>query len=67
MAQAQVQILQDAPADALAIDEVRAYPVSVPLPEHARVMLGVGTTVKRDAVIVRVRTKGGLTGWGEAH
>lgn len=60
-------IAEAAPADALAIAELRAFAVSVPMPEHAQVTLGVGRTVKRDAVLVRVRSSGGLTGWGEAH
>ncbi|HUQ27667.1 MAG TPA: mandelate racemase/muconate lactonizing enzyme family protein [Usitatibacter sp.] len=29
--------------------------------------LGIGRAVKRDAVIVRVRTENGLVGWGESH
>ena len=29
--------------------------------------LGIGTAIKRDAVVVKVTTRGGLTGWGEAH
>lgn len=57
----------DVPAGALVIAEVSAFAISVPLPDHARVTLGVGRTVKRDAVIVRVRTRDGLVGWGEAH
>lgn len=57
----------DTPRGALRIAEVKAFAVSVPLPGHAQVTLGVGHTIKRDAVIVRVRTMDGLTGWGEAH
>lgn len=51
----------------LAIAEVRAFPVSFPIPKERRVALGIGTAIKRDAVIVKVTTKGGLIGWGEAH
>jgi L-alanine-DL-glutamate epimerase-like enolase superfamily enzyme len=35
-------------------------------PEH-RVALGIGTAIKRDAVLVKVTTAGGLVGWGESH
>lgn len=59
--------LDSAPRGALRLAEVTAFAVSVPLPEHAQVTLGVGRTVKRDAVVVRVRSTDGLTGWGEAH
>lgn len=59
--------LASAPRGALRIAEVKAFPISVPLPEHAQVTLGVGRTIKRDAVVTRIRTEDGLTGWGEAH
>ena len=49
------------------IAEVRAYPTSFPIPAANRVALGIGTAVKRDAVIVKVTTDEGLAGWGEAH
>lgn len=49
------------------IAEVRAFPLSFALPERFQVSLGIGKTVKRDAVLVRVRTSSGLVGWGEAH
>jgi L-alanine-DL-glutamate epimerase-like enolase superfamily enzyme len=49
------------------ITEVRAYPTSFPVdPKHA-VTLGIGRTVKRDAVIVKLVTEDGIVGWGEAH
>jgi len=49
------------------ITEVRAFPTSFPVdPKHA-VTLGIGRTVKRDAVIVKVTTEDGVVGWGEAH
>ena len=49
------------------INQVKAYPISFPIPEQHRVKLGIGQTVKRDAVLVKVTTDSGLTGWGEAH
>ncbi|HZN86825.1 MAG TPA: mandelate racemase/muconate lactonizing enzyme family protein [Burkholderiales bacterium] len=54
------------PAD-LKIAELRAYPTSFPVPPEHRVALGIGTAVKRDAVLVKVTTAGGLVGWGESH
>jgi len=56
-----------APDRALRIQELRAYPISFPIaPEHS-VQLGMGRAVKKDAVVVKVTTEGGLVGWGEAH
>ena len=49
------------------IADVKAYPVSFPIPPQNRVALGIGTAVKRDAVIVKITTDEGITGWGEAH
>src|SRR3954463_8130368 len=49
------------------ISGIRAYPTSFPIPTANRVALGIGTAVKRDAVIVKVSTDEGLVGWGEAH
>ncbi len=49
------------------ITDVKAYPTSFPIPAANRVALGIGTAVKRDAVLVRVSTDEGITGWGEAH
>src|SRR5258705_12992094 len=46
---------------------VRAYPTSFPIPAANRVALGIGTAIKRDAVVVKVTTDDGLVGWGEAH
>jgi len=54
------------PAD-LKIADVRAYPTSFPVPPEHRVALGIGTAIKRDAVVVKVTTAGGLVGWGESH
>ena len=51
----------------LRITDVRAYPTSFPIPPADRVALGIGTAIKRDAVVVKVITAGGLIGWGEAH
>src|SRR6187455_3595476 len=49
------------------IADVRAYPTSFPIPQQNRVALGIGTAVKRDAVVVKVTTDEGIVGWGEAH
>jgi L-alanine-DL-glutamate epimerase-like enolase superfamily enzyme len=51
----------------LEIVELKAYPTSFPVPPEHRVALGIGTTIKRDAVVVKVTTAGGLIGWGESH
>jgi D-galactarolactone cycloisomerase len=51
----------------LRITDVKAFPTSFPIPEANRVALGIGTAVKRDAVVVKITTSGGVTGWGEAH
>jgi L-alanine-DL-glutamate epimerase-like enolase superfamily enzyme len=51
----------------LRITDVKAFPVSFPIPPANRVALGIGTAIKRDAVVVKVTTDEGLVGWGEAH
>lgn len=51
----------------LVIRDVIAYPVSFPVNEANSVCLAVGKVVKRDAVIVKVTTECGLTGFGESH
>jgi D-galactarolactone cycloisomerase len=51
----------------LRITDVRAYPTSFPVDPKNSVTLGIGRAVKRDAVIVKVSTEDGITGWGEAH
>ena len=51
----------------LRITDVRAFPTSFPVDPKDAVTLGIGRTVKRDAVIVKVSTEDGITGWGEAH
>lgn len=52
-------------ANDLEIVDVKAFPASYPV--RKPVTIGIGRAVKRDAVLVRVTTRGGLVGWGEAH
>lgn len=49
------------------ITQIKAFPVSFPVPPEKSVTLGIGRSVKRDAVLVQVHTDDGLIGWGEAH
>lgn len=49
------------------IAEIKAYPTSYALPQDLDVRLGIGRMVKRDTIIVKVETQGGLVGWGESH
>lgn len=49
------------------ICEVKAYPLSFRVSDAGQVRLGIGRTVKRDTVVVMVRSDEGLVGWGEAH
>ena len=49
------------------IIELKAYPVSVPVPEEKQVRIGIGRMIKRDAVVVRVETEDGIIGYGESH
>ena len=49
------------------ITSITAVPLSYRLPEGKTVTMGVGSTLKRDAIIVRVETSEGITGYGEAH
>src|SRR4029078_12608472 len=51
----------------LRIKDVKAYPTSYPIPPGQSVTLGIGRAVKRDAVVVKVTTEGGLVGDGEEH
>lgn len=49
------------------IVRITAIPLSYRLPEGKTVVVGVGATIKRDTIIVKVETDEGLTGYGEAH
>jgi len=49
------------------IAEIKAFPITAPVPATYRVRLGIGTMVKRDIVFVKVTTESGLVGWGESH
>jgi D-galactarolactone cycloisomerase len=49
------------------IADIKAFATSFPIPKENRVALGIGTAVKRDAVVVKVTTEDGIVGWGEAH
>lgn len=49
------------------IREIKAFPLSFRVSDAGAVRLGIGRTVKRDTVVVRIRTDSGLQGWGEAH
>jgi D-galactarolactone cycloisomerase len=49
------------------INSIRAIPISYRVPQGQNVRLGIGRAVKRDAVLVKVETEDGITGWGEAH
>lgn len=49
------------------ITDVTAYATSFPLPKDSGVTLGIGRLLKRDAVVVKVATDGGIVGWGESH
>jgi L-alanine-DL-glutamate epimerase-like enolase superfamily enzyme len=49
------------------IVELKAYPMSVPVPPEHQVSLGIGQMIKRDAVVVKVVTESGIVGYGESH
>lgn len=51
----------------LKIAEITAIPTSFPLSKASSVRLGIGRAIKRDAIVVRVRTQSGLVGYGESH
>ncbi|MDB5812476.1 MAG: dgoD 2 [Betaproteobacteria bacterium] len=51
----------------LKIIAIEAFPTSFPVKPEDSISLGVGRVVKRDAVIVKVTTAGGLVGFGESH
>jgi D-galactarolactone cycloisomerase len=53
--------------DDLRIVSIEAFPTSYPIPPAHAVTLGIGRAIKRDAVVVKVTTAGGLTGYGESH
>jgi len=46
----------------MTIAEIIAYPTSFPVRPEDSVSLGVGRAVKRDAILVKVTTAGGLIG-----
>ncbi len=55
-------------AGGLAVRSVEAVALSVDLRNAANaVTLGTGTAIKKDVVVVRVRTEDGIVGYGEAH
>ena len=47
------------------IADIRAIPISFPVPADKSVRLGIGRSVKRDAVLVRVETDEGHVGWAK--
>jgi len=47
------------------VTDVQAFPLSFRLDDAPR--RGTGQPVKKDTVVVRVRTEDGITGYGEAH
>jgi D-galactarolactone cycloisomerase len=49
------------------IADVTAFALSFPVSAKCAVSLGIGRTVKRDTVVVKVTTDEGLVGFGEAH
>lgn len=49
------------------ISSITAIPLSYKLPQGKTVTMGVGSTLKRDAIVVRVETSDGIVGYGEAH
>src|SRR5437764_11408636 len=51
----------------LRITDVKAFATSYPIPPGESIQLGIGRAVKRDAVVVKVTTEGGLIGYGESH
>lgn len=55
-------------AGGLAVRSVEAVALSVDLRTAANaVTLGTGTAIKKDVVVVKVRTEDGIVGYGEAH
>ena len=55
-------------SDGTRVVEVKAVALSVDLRGvDSMVTLGTGTAIKKDVVIVKVRTEDGIVGYGEAH
>ncbi|MCJ7839129.1 MAG: mandelate racemase/muconate lactonizing enzyme family protein [Burkholderiales bacterium] len=54
-------------SSSLRIIDIKAYPTSFPVAPENQVSLGIGLSVKRDAVVIKVTTDSGLVGWGESH
>jgi L-alanine-DL-glutamate epimerase-like enolase superfamily enzyme len=54
-------------ASSLRIIDVQGFPTSFPVDPRNSVTLGIGRTVKRDAVVVKVTTEAGIVGYGESH
>ena len=54
-------------ASSLRIVDVQGFPTSFPVDPKNSVTLGIGRAVKRDAVIVKVKTEAGVVGYGESH
>jgi L-alanine-DL-glutamate epimerase-like enolase superfamily enzyme len=49
------------------IADVKAFPISVPIPRERQNTVGIGRLIKRDAVIVKVTMDDGVIGYGESH
>lgn len=49
------------------IADITAYALSFPVSSKGGVSLGIGRTVKRDTVVVKVTADEGIVGFGEAH
>lgn len=49
------------------IADIKAYPLSFRVNPSKGVNLGLGRTIKRDTVVVKVTTEDGVVGWGESH
>ena len=49
------------------IADITAHALSFPVSAQGGVSLGIGRTVKRDTVVVKVTTDEGIVGFGEAH
>ncbi len=47
------------------IKSVEAFPLSVPVENG--ISFGIGTVLRRDTVVVKIVTEGGLVGYGESH